>query len=123
MPRAGDGAAAEGAFWAAAGICAAAPARAAFLRKSRRLVDIVLASVLHGPRSSISSVEEMTAPQKYSLSANWKFLGPPVLKIGLNPEPLVTPAPRLEFAMFVVVPKVAPFNVAVEVPTAAKEPN
>src|SRR5262245_8258733 len=42
--------------------------------------------------------------QKNNLMANWKFRGPPVLKIGLKPAPLLLFTPRLLLAMTVVAP-------------------
>src|SRR5260221_14504528 len=49
--------------------------------------------------------------QKNSFIANWKLRGPPVLKIGLNPAPLLDWTPRLLFAMLVVVPNATLFRV------------
>jgi hypothetical protein len=49
--------------------------------------------------------------QKNNFKANWKFRGPPVLKMGLNPAPLAELAPSPAFAMLVVAPNVVALTV------------
>lgn len=55
-------------------------------------------------RSAVSS-GLILCRQKNNFSANWKLRGPPVLKIGLKPAPLLSPGESAAFAILLVKPK------------------